>query len=47
MGLARLQLFWRVFAINAALLVLATLLLAFTPVTIHAPIAASSRRSFS
>jgi two-component system sensor histidine kinase UhpB len=38
-GLARLQLFWRVFAINAGLLVVATLLLALTPVTIHASIA--------
>ena len=38
-GLARLELFWRVFAINAGLLVVATLLLALTPVTIHAPIA--------
>ncbi|HET7043825.1 MAG TPA: HAMP domain-containing sensor histidine kinase [Gaiellaceae bacterium] len=39
MGLLRLPLLWRVFAINAALLVAATLLLAVTPVTIHAPIA--------
>jgi len=39
MGFSRLPLFWRVFAINAALLVVATLLLALTPVTIHAPIA--------
>ena len=33
---SRLPLLWRVFAINAALLVIATLLLALTPVTIHA-----------
>ncbi|HEX7084653.1 MAG TPA: histidine kinase, partial [Gaiellaceae bacterium] len=39
MSLSRLPLLWRVFAINAALLVVATLLLALTPVTIHAPIA--------
>jgi two-component system sensor histidine kinase UhpB len=39
MGFSRLPLFWRVFAINAVLLVIATLLLALTPVTIHAPIA--------
>lgn len=39
MGFARLPLLWRVLAINAALLVVATLLLALTPVTIHAPIA--------
>jgi two-component system sensor histidine kinase UhpB len=39
MRLTRLPLLWRVFAINAALLVVATLLLALTPVTIHAPIA--------
>jgi two-component system, NarL family, sensor histidine kinase UhpB len=39
MGFSRLPLLWRVFAINAALLVLATLLLALTPVTIHASIA--------
>ena len=36
---SRLPLFWRVFAINAALLVIATLVLSLTPVTIHAPIA--------
>jgi two-component system sensor histidine kinase UhpB len=36
---SRLPLVWRVFAINAALLVLATLLLAITPVSIHASIA--------
>ena len=36
---SRLPLLWRVFAINAALLVVATLLLALTPVTIHARIA--------
>ena len=39
MRFSRLPLLWRVFAINAALLVIATLLLALTPVTIHAPIA--------
>ena len=39
MRLSRLPLLWRVFAINAALLVVATLLLALTPVTIHARIA--------
>lgn len=38
-GLSRLPLLWRVFAVNAALLVIATLLLAVTPVTIHASIA--------
>ena len=37
--LSRLPLLWRVFAINAALLAIATLLLALTPVTIHARIA--------
>jgi two-component system sensor histidine kinase UhpB len=36
---SRLPLLWRVFAINAVLLVVATLLLAFTPATIHASIA--------
>lgn len=36
---SRLPLLWRVFAINAALLAIATLLLALTPVTIHASIA--------
>ena len=36
---SRLPLLWRVFAINAALLVVATLLLALTPITIHASIA--------
>jgi two-component system sensor histidine kinase UhpB len=36
---ARLPLLWRVFAINALLLVAATLILALTPVTVHAPIA--------
>src|SRR5438132_1708807 len=36
---SRLPLLWRVFAINAVLLVIATLLLALTPATIHAPIA--------
>ena len=39
MRLPQLPLLWRVFAINAALLAGATLLLALTPVTIHAPIA--------
>ena len=39
MRFTRLPLLWRVFAINAALLVVATLLLALTPVTIHTPIA--------
>jgi two-component system, NarL family, sensor histidine kinase UhpB len=39
MHFSRLSLLWRVFAINAALLVVATLLLALTPVTIHARIA--------
>ena len=39
MRFSRLPLLWRVFAINAALLVVATLLLALTPVTIHEPIA--------
>jgi two-component system sensor histidine kinase UhpB len=36
---SRVPLLWRVFAINAALLVVATLLLALTPATIHARIA--------
>ena len=36
---SRLPLLWRVFAINATLLVIATLLLALTPATIHASIA--------
>jgi len=39
MRLSRLPLLWRVFAINATLLVVATLLLAVTPVSIHASIA--------
>jgi two-component system sensor histidine kinase UhpB len=39
MRFSRLRLLWRVFAINAALLVIATLLLALTPVTIHASLA--------
>ena len=39
MHFSRLPLLWRVFGINATLLVIATLLLALTPVTIHAPIA--------
>jgi two-component system sensor histidine kinase UhpB len=39
MHFSRLPLLWRVFAINAVLLVIATLLLALTPVTIHARIA--------
>jgi len=36
---SRLPLLWRVFAINALLLLVATLLLAVTPVTVHASIA--------
>ncbi|HKU56019.1 MAG TPA: sensor histidine kinase [Gaiellaceae bacterium] len=39
MHFSRLPLLWRVFAINAVLLAVATLLLALTPVTIHARIA--------
>jgi two-component system sensor histidine kinase UhpB len=39
MRFSRLPLLWRVFAINAALLAVATVLLAVTPVTIHASIA--------
>jgi two-component system, NarL family, sensor histidine kinase UhpB len=39
MRFSQLPLLWRVFAINAALLAIATLLLALTPVTVHAPIA--------
>jgi two-component system, NarL family, sensor histidine kinase UhpB len=39
MRFSRLPLLWRVFAINAVLLVIATLLLALTPVEIHARIA--------
>jgi two-component system sensor histidine kinase UhpB len=39
MRFSRLPLLWRVFAINAALLTIATVLLALTPVTIHASIA--------
>src|SRR5581483_4437127 len=39
MRFSRLPLLWRVFAINATLLVIATLLLALTPVTVHASIA--------
>jgi two-component system, NarL family, sensor histidine kinase UhpB len=39
MRFTQLPLLWRVFAINATLLVIATLVLALTPVTIHAPIA--------
>jgi two-component system sensor histidine kinase UhpB len=39
MHFSRLPLLWRVFAINGVLLVIATLLLALTPVTIHARIA--------
>ena len=38
MRFSRLPLFWRVFAINTAPLVVATLLLMFAPVTLHAPI---------
>ena len=39
MRFSRVPLLWRVFAINAALLVIATLLLALTPATVHASIA--------
>jgi two-component system sensor histidine kinase UhpB len=39
MRFSRLPLLWRVFAINATLLVVAALLLAVTPVTVHASIA--------
>jgi two-component system, NarL family, sensor histidine kinase UhpB len=39
MRFSRLPLLWRVFAINATLLAVATLLLVLTPVTIHASIA--------
>jgi two-component system, NarL family, sensor histidine kinase UhpB len=39
MRFSRLPLLWRVFAINATLLLVATLLLALSPVTIHASIA--------
>jgi two-component system sensor histidine kinase UhpB len=39
MGFTRLPLLWRIFAVNALLLVLATVLLVVTPVTIHASIA--------
>lgn len=39
MRFSRLPLLWRIFAINATLLVVATLLLALSPVTIHASIA--------
>jgi two-component system sensor histidine kinase UhpB len=39
MRFSRLSLLWRVFAINAVLLIVATLLLALTPVEIHARIA--------
>ena len=38
MRFSRLPLFWRVFAINTALLAVSTLLLMFAPVTLHAPI---------
>ena len=38
MRFSRLPLFWRVFAINTAPLVVASLLLMFAPVTLHAPI---------
>src|SRR5437764_2727518 len=34
----RLSLHWRIFAVNALVLVIAALLLALSPVTIHAPI---------
>ena len=39
MRFERLPLAWRIFAINATLLAVATILLALTPVTIHASIA--------
>ena len=39
MRFSRLPLLWRVFGINATLLALATVLLALTPVTIHASVA--------
>ena len=39
MALSRLSLLWRVFAINATLLAIATILLAVTPVTVHARVA--------
>ncbi|HET7171696.1 MAG TPA: histidine kinase [Gaiellales bacterium] len=39
MRFSRLPLLWRVFTINATLLAVAALLLAVTPVTVHAPIA--------
>ena len=39
MRFSRLPLLWRVFGINASLLVIATVLLALTPVTIHASVA--------
>jgi two-component system sensor histidine kinase UhpB len=39
MSFPRMPLHWRIFAINGVLLVVGTLLLALTPVTIHAPIA--------
>ena len=39
MRFSRLPLLWRVFGINATLLVIATVLLALTPVTIHASVA--------
>jgi two-component system sensor histidine kinase UhpB len=38
MGPSRISLFWRVFAVNAALLALVTVLLFTTPVTVSAPI---------
>jgi two-component system sensor histidine kinase UhpB len=38
MKFSRLPLFWRVFAITTAPLVVATLLLMFAPVTLHAPV---------
>jgi len=39
MRFARIPLLWRVFTINATLFVVAAVLLAVTPVTVHAPIA--------
>ena len=38
MSTPRFPLFWRVFAVNAALLALATLLLLFSPVTVSRPV---------
>src|SRR6478735_607602 len=38
MSIPKIPLFWRVFAVNAALLALATLLLLFSPVTVSRPV---------